>query len=108
MFVQSTIIGSNDPVVISNINVVNDQGTILTVSNLTEIENNSYIGFFDLPREEFQFQVNGVDDNGYPFSYISDISVEPTTISLAFSKCRCNCVCVCVSLSTVVLNSRDR
>lgn len=102
MFVQSTIIGSDNPVVISDINVVNDQGTILTVSNLTKIENNSYIGFFDLPREEFQFQVNGVDDNGYPFSYISDISVEPTTISLAFSKCRCNCMCVYIYIYIIV------
>ena len=86
MFVEATIIGSENPVVISNINVVNDQGFILNLSNLTEIDNNSYIGFFDLPSEEFQLQVNGKDDNGFPFSYISDISVEPTTISLGFGK----------------------
>ena len=86
MFVEATILGSENPVVISSINVVNDQGFILTLSNLTEIDNNSYIGIFDLPSDEFQLQINGIDDNGFAFSYISDISIEPTTISLAFGK----------------------
>jgi len=86
MFAESTIIGSSNSIVINSINVVNDQGIILSLLNLTEIENNSYIGYFDPPSEEFQFQVNGIDDNGFQFSYISDISVEPTTISLTFSK----------------------
>ena len=86
MFVEATILGSENPVVISSINVVNDQGFILTLSNLTEIDNNSYIGVFDLPSDEFQLQINGIDDNGFAFSYISDISIEPTTISLAFGK----------------------
>ena len=73
--------------VISSINAVNDQGTInLTLSNLTQVENNSYIGYFDPPPEEFQLQVSGTDDNGYPFSYISDVSIEPTAISLRFGK----------------------
>ena len=86
MFVEATILGSENPVVISSINVVNDQGFILTLSNLTEIDNNSYIGVFDLPSDEFQLQINGIDDNGFAFSYISDTSIEPTTISLAFGK----------------------
>ena len=87
MFVESTFIGSDNPVEISSINVVSDRlGFILSVSNLTEVDNNSYIGFFDTPPEEFQLQVNGIDDNGFLFSYISDISVEPVSIALTFSK----------------------
>ena len=87
MFVESTIIGSDNPIELHSINVVNDQlGFILSVSNLTEIDNNSYIGFFDPPPEEFQLEVNGTDDNGFLFSYISDISVEPINISLTYSK----------------------
>ena len=86
-YAEFTITGSNNPVVISSINAVNDQGTInLPLLNLTEVENNSYIGYFDPPSEEFQLQVTGTDDNGFPFSYISDISIEPTTISLRFGK----------------------
>ena len=87
MFVESTIIGSDNPIELHSINVVNDQlGFILSVSNLTEIDNNSYIGFFDPPPEEFQLEVNGTDDNDFLFSYISDISVEPINISLTYSK----------------------
>lgn len=86
MFAQSIIIGSENPVIINSINVVHDEGVIDSVSNLTEIENNSYIGFFVTPSEEFQLQVTGIDDNGFQFSYISDVSVEPTAVSLAFSK----------------------
>ena len=86
MFVEATVIGSENPVVINSINAVSDQGFIVSLSNLTEIDNNSYIGFFDLPPDEFQLQINGTDDNNFTFSYISDVSVEPTTISLAFGK----------------------
>ena len=87
MFVEATVIGSENPVVISSINVVNDQGFILSLSNLTEIDNNSYTAYIDLlPDNEFQLQINGIDDNGFAFSYISDVSVEPTTISLEFGK----------------------
>ena len=86
MFVEATIIGSENPVVINSINAVNDWGFVLALSNLTEIDNNSYIGFFDLPPDEFQLQINGIDDNGFAFSYISDVSVEPTTINLAFGE----------------------
>ena len=87
MFVESTIIGNDNPIELSNINFVNDQlGFILSVSNLTEISNDSYIGFFDPPPEEFQLEVNGIDNNGFLFSYISDILVEPINISLIFSK----------------------
>ena len=85
MFVEATILGSENPILISSINATNDQGSILSFSNLTEIKNNKYTGFLgNLPSEEFQLQVNGIDDNGFPFSYISDISVEPTAISLTF------------------------
>ena len=89
MFVESTVIGSNNPIEIdiSSINIVSDQlGFILSVSNLTKVDNNSYIGSFDPPPEEFQLQVNGIDDNGFQFSYISDMSVEPVNIGLTFSK----------------------
>lgn len=86
MYAELTIIGSDDPVEITSIDIVTDRGSILTASNLTEIKNNSYIGLFDLPLEEFQLQVTGIDDRGYPFTYISDISVEPTNISLSFSE----------------------
>ena len=62
--------------------IVNDQGVIQYVENATVINNNTYVGFFISPNEEFKVQVSGIDDNGFRFSYISDVSVEPTTISL--------------------------
>ena len=62
--------------------IVNDQGVIQYVENATVVNNNTYVGFFISPNEEFKVQVSGTDDNGFRFSYISDVSVEPTTISL--------------------------
>ena len=62
--------------------IVNDQGVIQHVENATVVNNNTYVGFFIPPNEEFKVQVSGTDDNGFRFSYISDVSVEPTTISL--------------------------
>ena len=63
-------------------NIVNDLGIIQHVENTTVVGNNTYVGFFIPPTEEFKIQVLGTDDNGFRFSYISDTSIEPTTISL--------------------------
>ena len=61
---------------------VNNQGIIDHAQNATVVDNNTYVGIFTASTEEFKVQVTGTDDNGYRFSYISDVSVEPTTISL--------------------------
>ena len=62
--------------------IINDQGVIQRVENVTVVGTETYVGFFIPPTEEFKVQVSGSDDNGFKFSYISDVSVEPTTISL--------------------------
>ena len=65
--------------------VINDRGVIQRVENVTVVGNETYVGLFNPPTEEFKVQVSGTDDNGFKFSYISDVSVEPTTISLQIS-----------------------
>lgn len=91
MFSEFSIVGSNSSVTINNITIMDVIGNILpeTVEinqNLTELANNSYFGAFVSPENEFRMIINGVDDNGYIFSYVSDVSVEPTRISLSFGK----------------------
>ena len=75
--------------------IVNDLGIIQHVENVTVVGNNTYVGFFIPSTEEFKIQVSGTDDNGFRFSYIGDVSIEPTTISLQiigkkfiYMKCR--------------------
>ena len=79
---EVAIRGSVAPVTFDTMVIVNHQGVIQHVENATVVSNNIYIGFFISPNEEFKVQVSGTDDNGFRFSYISNVSVEPTTISL--------------------------
>ena len=81
-----TVMGSNSSVSINGLNFVNSQGVIQSTDNLTRTSNDSYISLFVPPVEEFQIQIVGIDDNGFNFSYVSAISVEPTTISLTFGR----------------------
>ena len=81
--------GSTAPVTFHAMDIVNDGGIIQNVQNVTVVDDDSYIGIFVAPAEEFQIQVNGTDDNGSWFSYISDISIEPTTISLRINGKHC-------------------
>ena len=83
---ELTIVGSTLPVTVNTLDIINDEGVIQSINDLTPIDNNVYASLFMTPLVEFKMQVNGVDDNGYNFSYISDISVEPTSLSLSFGK----------------------
>ena len=76
--------GSTAPVTFNAMDIVNDRGIIQNaqLQAVTVVGDDSYIGIFMAPAEEFKIQVTGTDDNGLQFSYISDISIEPTTISL--------------------------
>ena len=80
------MVGSNRPVTVNTLDIINDEGEIQSINDLTMIGNNAYAALFMTPLVEFKMRVNGVDDNGYNFSYISDISVEPTSLSLSFGK----------------------
>lgn len=81
-----TVMGTNSSVTISGFNLVNSEGVIQPVDNFTRTGNDSYIGIFVPPMEEFQFQIVGMDDNAFNFSYVGSISVEPTTISLTYGE----------------------
>jgi len=73
-------------VTINTLDIITDEGVIQSITGLTKISNETYASMFAIPLVEFKIQANGVDDNGYNFSYISDISVEPTSVSLSFGK----------------------
>lgn len=83
---ELTIVGSTRPVTVSTLDIINDEGEIQSINDLTNIGNNAYASLFMTPLVEFKMRVNGADDNGYNFSYISDISIEPTSLSLSFGK----------------------
>ncbi|XP_065895475.1 von Willebrand factor A domain-containing protein 7-like isoform X2 [Dysidea avara] len=89
MYAIFTIIGSAAPVTINYITLVDFDGVIYLENfepdaNLTELENNTFIQSFRCPNREFQMIVRGIDDNGFNFSFLSDVFVDPVTISLAF------------------------
>ena len=91
MYAIFTIIGSAAPVTINYITLVDFDGVIYLENfepdaNLTELENNTFIQSFRCPNREFQMIVRGIDDNGFNFSFLSDVFVDPVTISLAFGK----------------------
>ena len=76
--------GSVTPVTINTLNIINETTVIESITNLSRT-NDSFIGRFT-PLQDYKLQVIGTDDNGLNFSYISDISVKPTSISLTFGK----------------------
>ena len=83
MSAELIIVGSTAPVNISTVDIIDERGVIQSITDTIRIGDN-FIIMFTLPEEEFKMQVNGIDDNGYRFSYVSDISIEPTSISLTF------------------------
>ena len=84
MSAELTFVGSVTPVNVTTLNIIDETRVIQSV-NVSRMSD-SFIGMFTPPQAEFKIQVIGVDDNGYNFSYISDISIEPTSISLTFGK----------------------
>jgi len=91
MYAIFTIIGSAAPVTINYVTLVDFDGVIYLENfepdaNLTKLENSTFIQSFRAPNSEFQMTVTGIDDNGFNFSFISDVFVDPVTISLAFGK----------------------
>lgn len=85
MSAELIIIGSAAPVNITTLDIINEEGVIQTITIMNNMSD-GFIAMFMPPQEEFKMQATGVDDNGYNFSYISDISVEPTSIGLTFGK----------------------
>ena len=85
MSAELIIVGSTTPVNITSLNIIDEGGVIQSIANVSRM-GDSFISMFTPPQVEFKMQVTGVDDNGYNFSYISDISIEPTSISLTFGK----------------------
>ena len=85
MSAELIIVGSAMPVNITTLNIINEQEVLQTVSILNGTSD-SFVAMFMPPSEEFKLQAIGVDDRGNDFSYISDVSVEPTSISLTFGK----------------------
>ena len=91
MYVIFTIIGSAAPITINYITLVDFDGVIYLETfepdaNLTQLENNTFIQSFRCPNREFQMIVRGIDDSGFNFSFISDVIIDPVTITLAFGK----------------------
>ena len=85
MSAELIIVGSTTPVNITSLDIIDEGGVIQSIANVSRM-GDSFISMFTPPQVEFKMQVTGVDDNGYNFSYISDISIEPTSISLTFGK----------------------
>ena len=85
MSAELIIVGSTTPVNITTLDIIDEGGVIQSVANVSRM-GDSYISMFTPPQVEFKMRVTGVDDNGYNFTYISDISIEPTSISLTFGK----------------------
>ena len=85
MSAELIIVGSITPVNITTLDIIDEGGVIQSVANVSRMGDN-HISMFTPPQVEFKMQVAGVDDNGYNFTYVSDISIEPTSISLSFGK----------------------
>ena len=85
MSAELIIVGSAMPVDITTLNLINEQEVLQTIS-IVNSTSDSIVAMFMPPEEEFKLQAIGMDDRGYNFSYISDVSVEPTSISLNFGK----------------------
>ena len=85
MSAELIIVGSAMPVNITTLNIINEQRVLQTVPILNSTSG-SFVAMFMPPLAEFKLQVMGVDDRGFDFSYISDVAVEPTSISLSFGK----------------------
>ena len=85
MSAELIIVGSAMPVDITTLYLINEQEVLQTIS-IVNSTSDSIVAMFMPPEEEFKLQAIGVDDGGYNFSYISDVSVEPTSISLNFGK----------------------
>lgn len=81
-----TVQGGKVPVTASALNLLSDSGTtLLSMNKLTSLGGNSYMGKFIAPSEAFVLQPVGTDDDGYRFSYISDILVKTSAIELTLS-----------------------
>ena len=76
---------SQSDATVTNINLVDGQGTILLpINNVTQLDpETSYFVEFIQPAESYQLQLIGMDASGFNFSRISDISIESTSISLS-------------------------
>ena len=85
MSAELIIVGSAMPVDITTLYLISEQEVLQTIS-IVNSTSDSIVAMFMPPEEEFKLQAIGMDDRGYNFSYISDVSVEPTSISLNFGK----------------------
>lgn len=85
MSAELIIVGSATPVNITTLDIINEEGVIQSITLMNNVSDN-FVAMFMPPQEEFKMQVTGVDDNGEDFSYVSDISVEPTSIRLTFGE----------------------
>ena len=85
MSAELIIVGSATPVNITTLDIINEEEVIQSITLMNNVSDN-FVAMFMPPQEEFKMQVTRVDDNGRSFSYVSDISVEPTRIRLTFGK----------------------
>lgn len=80
--------GGNISVTVSGFNLISDSGRLLqSVSNLTTIDQDRYVGAFIPPSEPFVLQLVGTDQNGLGFSHITDTSIEVSAVDLSLSMC---------------------
>lgn len=87
---------------VNMLNIVNNDGIILTIGNLSRLDEDSYAGVFIPPSEVFILQLLGFDGNGY---HISDTSIGVTRIDLTLSMTVDNYYCSYVGcIATCVYN----
>lgn len=78
--------GGGMGVTINTLNLISEDGVILeSIDNLIRLDDDTSAGVFEPPAEVFTLQLLGTDANGFPFSYISDASVEVASIDLELS-----------------------
>ena len=75
---------------VEKLNIIDSDGKIIesidSMSNLTRINEGSYVAVFTPLSGLFSLQLQGMDQAGYNFSHFFDTSVEVSSIFLTLSK----------------------
>ncbi len=78
---------TDNPVTISGLNVITDDGThVQPINDIVNVSQSSYAGVFTPPADAFYFQVIGIDSRGYFFSHFTDTAMQVSSVNLILGK----------------------